>query len=167
VILRCTGKMLSLLYPAAQCSVAPVAAHENDWYANLLWIDRRKCLLITHAGTLFSALAPDLRVADVRPIGRFIVPLIEHELRVEGLRVDTFGKLEPDDVVVTKTADRSVLGCMNDMALMCESLVTVSGGLQQCDVAVLNHGLRRHISSSRGYVPPIELAARQAESSPP
>jgi uncharacterized protein DUF6933 len=31
-------------------------ADDDDWYANLLWLDRRKCLLITHAGTLFLAL---------------------------------------------------------------------------------------------------------------
>ncbi|MFN2615181.1 MAG: hypothetical protein ABR552_10255 [Actinomycetota bacterium] len=34
---------------------------ENVWYANLLWFDRRKCLLLTLAPTLFS-----VSVADVR-----------------------------------------------------------------------------------------------------
>ena len=28
-------------------------ASEDDWYVNLLWIDRRKCLLSMHTGTLF------------------------------------------------------------------------------------------------------------------
>ncbi|HLY64910.1 MAG TPA: hypothetical protein VKU60_05195, partial [Chloroflexota bacterium] len=69
-----------------------------------------------------------MRASDVRPIGRFIVSLIEHELAVEGLRVDTFGKLDPDNVLIAKTADRSILGCMNDMASLCESVVVIYGG---------------------------------------
>src|SRR5260370_37686135 len=30
----------------------------QDWYANLLWVDARKWLLLAHAGSLLSAFAP-------------------------------------------------------------------------------------------------------------
>jgi len=119
-----TRKLRSLLGPLPLDSLKSVPADQNDWYANLLWIDRRKCLLVTHAGTLFSVFVADVHAADVRPIGRFIVPLIERELQVEGLPTDTFGSLTPDDVIITKTADRSVLGCMNDMSFVCESVIS-------------------------------------------
>ncbi|MCA1699222.1 MAG: hypothetical protein LC790_10115, partial [Actinobacteria bacterium] len=45
----------------------------DDWYANLLWLDRRKCLLIVHAGTLFALFVADIRVRDLRPFKRRIV----------------------------------------------------------------------------------------------
>src|SRR5712691_5147438 len=95
--------------------------------------DRRKCLLVTHARTLFSVFAADVHAADIRPIGRFIVPLIERELEVEGLPTDIFGSLSSDGLIVTKTADRSVLGCMNDISFVCESFVSVYGGLRRSE----------------------------------
>jgi Domain of unknown function (DUF6933) len=47
VILRCTNKLLAVIgAPLADPAPAPDA---EDWYANLLWSDRRKCLLLTHS----------------------------------------------------------------------------------------------------------------------
>jgi hypothetical protein len=40
---------------------------DDDWYANLLWVERQKCLLFTHAGTLFSVFVAGVRKADLRP----------------------------------------------------------------------------------------------------
>jgi hypothetical protein len=38
--------------PVAEPAPAP---DPEDWYANLLWFERRKCLLLTHSATLFAA----------------------------------------------------------------------------------------------------------------
>jgi hypothetical protein len=64
-------------------------------------------------------------------------------------------------VIVAKTADRSVLGCMNDMAVMCEAVTTRSDGLATTDIADLNQALRRNVNSARGYQPPMELTAKR------
>jgi hypothetical protein len=53
VVVRCTGKLLNLL-GSRSVDLVDAPADDDEWYANLLWLDRRKCLLITHAGTLFS-----------------------------------------------------------------------------------------------------------------
>ncbi len=50
---------------------------------------------------------------------------------------------------------------MNDMALMCETVTTRSGGLTATDIADLNQALRRNINSARGYQPPIELTTQR------
>ena len=86
--------------------------------------------------------------------------LIGRELRREELPAGTFGDLEQQEVLLAKTADRSVLGCMNDMAFRCEHAIGKAGGLARTDLAELNQALRRNIHSARGYCPPIELAAR-------
>jgi len=52
---------------------------------------------------------------------------------------------------LAKTADRSVLGCMNDMAFLCEIVIDQAGGLAGTDIAELNQALRRNINSARGY----------------
>jgi hypothetical protein len=49
----------------------------DDWYVNLLRLDRRKCLLIVRAGTLFPVFVADVRISDLRPIGRRIVDLLK------------------------------------------------------------------------------------------
>jgi hypothetical protein len=160
VILRCTRKLLRLLGtdPAADPGPAPDA---EDWYANLLWFDRRKCLLLTHAGTLFSMFETDLRAADLRDTHRLVTQLIGRELAREGLPATTFGALEEQGLIVARTADRSVLGCMNDMAMLCEHAIATSGGLLQAELADLNRALRRNINSAGGYQRSIDLVRQR------
>lgn len=163
MLLRCTGRLLSTIGGKPRPilnSEAPVS--ETDFYANLLWIDGRKCLLVTHAGTLFSVFVPDVRAADLRPIGEFVVPHLRAALASEGLSEETFGHLDPDEVELAKTASRSVLGSMNDLAFQCEIRVLNEGGVHQVNVESLNRALRRIPMGSLKYSFPIK-AARAAQ----
>jgi hypothetical protein len=159
VILRCTKKLLTVI-GAPLAESAPMPGPE-DWYANLLWFERRKCLLLTHSATLFTIFEPNVTAARLRATQQLAAGLIGRELRREGLPAGTFGDLEQEDVFLAKTADRSVLGCMNDMAFMCEHAIAKAGGLARTDLGQLNRSLRRNINSARGYCPPIELTARR------
>jgi hypothetical protein len=158
VVIRCTAKLLRALDTSA-ASLADVPASDRDWYANLLWITGRKCVLLTHAGTYFSVFVPDVSVADLRPFGAFVVPVIEAALRSEGLAVDTLGAFDPIGLPIAKTASRSVLGCMNDLALHCEYAVDDAGSLGRLDVDQLNRQLRRTILGPLGSTYPVEAAA--------
>ncbi len=137
------------------------APDPEDWYANLLSFDRRKCLLLTHSATLFTIFEADVTASALRATRELITGLIGRELRREELPAGTFGDLGQQEVVLAKTADRSVLGCMNDMAFSCEHAIGGAGGLARTDLAELNQALRRNINSARGYCPPIELAVRR------
>ena len=153
MILRCTKKLIAVIGPVHISEPTPDA---EDWYANLLWFERRKCLLLTHVSTLFTILEADVSVSDLRSTGSFISALIKRELLSEGLPPDTFGP-SMEEVVYAKTADRSVLGCMNDMAYMCEVAIADSGSLRHTDLVALNRSLRRNINSARNYERPIDL----------
>ena len=157
MILRCTRKLLTVIGPKLVAEPAP-APDAEDWYANLLWFDRRKCLLMTHSATLFTIFEPNVNAPELRATDHLVTRLIGRELLSEGLPLDAFSDLEPENVVLARTADRSVLGCMNDMAFLCEIAIAESGGLRYTDLAALNQSLRRNINSARGYRPPIELA---------
>lgn len=158
VIVRCTQKLLAVIRPTRLADSPPDG---EDWYANLLWSSGRKCLLLTHTATLFTIFEPDVRAAGLRDTGRLATGLIRRELEREHLLEDTFGSLDADQVVIVRTADRSVLGCMNDMAFLCEIHIDRSGGLAGTDIGKLNRALRRNINRSRGYTPPVGLAARR------
>ncbi|WP_425572494.1 DUF6933 domain-containing protein [Mycolicibacterium poriferae] len=69
-MLRCTARVLALL-GVSEPAIGEACA--TDWYAHMVWIDRRKCLLVTHAGTLFSVFMPNVTAAGLapdRPAGR-------------------------------------------------------------------------------------------------
>lgn len=154
MILRCTGKVVSLLRPPAPLPV--IEPDPSDWYVNLLWFEGRKCLLVTHARTLFSVFVPDITVADLRPPGPSIVAAVRAALHAENLPEDALGALDPGDVVVTKTASRKVLGVMTDHAFIIEHHLADAGGLARFDLGELHHGLHRTLNSTTGYARPIE-----------
>lgn len=161
MILRCTTKMFALLgtRPSALTDMPP---SNDDWYLNLLWIERRKCLLLTHAGTLFPVFAADVRKADITPIGLYVVGLIQEHLRSEGLAAETLGRLNSEDVTLAKTASRSVLGVMNDAAHHAHYRIEAMGGLDCTDALFLNHFLRRALHNRAGdYVTPLDLVAQR------
>jgi Domain of unknown function (DUF6933) len=149
VILRCTKKLLAVLGAGRVAEPGP-APDAEDWYANLLWFDRRKCLLLAHAATLFPVFEADVRAVDLRATHRLVAELVERELRREGLPPATFGNLRSQELILAKTADRSVLGCMNDMAFLCEVAISDAGGLVHLDPGELNQALHRNINSRLG-----------------
>lgn len=164
VILRCTAKLLGMLGTNPR-DLALAEPTDDDWYADLLWVQRRKCLLLTHAGTLLSIFVPDVRKTDVAPAGPLIVGRIAEALMGEGLPASTLGRLDASDVHVAKTASRQVLGCMRTDAQAIEWAVAHDGGLVRCDVAALNRELRRtlHLPKGRGAVFPLDLARERAQ----
>ena len=159
MVLRGTKKLLDLLGGNA-LRLSDLPASEEDWYANLLWLDRQKCLLLTHAGTLFSIFLPGVRVGDLRPIGPYVVAATEMELRAENLPLDTFGRLDRNTVCLARTASRSILGFMNEMAFQVRYQVERNGGLDQCETGLINHQLRRTAHNRGEYVFPLDLVAQ-------
>ena len=165
MILRCTAKAFDLL-GGRRLELTESTPTDDDWYLNLLWVDRKKCLLLTHAGTLFSVFVAGVRKADLVPVGHYIVNAVTAELRAEGLPTDALGRLDPDGIRLGRTASRSVLGFMNDIAAHCRYQVAHEGGLDQTDIGALNHGLRRTLHNQRGYAYPIERVAERLDAHP-
>lgn len=163
MVIRCTRKLLDLLRPAEP--LADLSPSDDDWYANLLWIDRRKCLLLTHAGTLFAIFRPDVRKPELRPFGKYVVEAVEAALLDEGLPADTFGRFDAAVIRLARTADRRTLGFMNEMAFQIRWQAEDAGGLEHCDPRRINRWLRRALASKDGYSKPLELVARWTESS--
>jgi len=166
MIVRCTAKLRALLGRQAQLPGGPVSS-PSDFYANLLIIERHKCLLVTHAATLFSVFCPDVRAAQLRPFGPFLVARIIAQLQAESLSEHALGELDPAAVTIAvTTGGRSVLGCMNDLALTCRLASEDAVGLGLLDLAELHYVLQRHIYAARGYVPAIDLITGLTPSPP-
>jgi hypothetical protein len=165
VILRCTAKAFDLL-GGRRLELTESTPTDDDWYLNLLWVDRKKCLLLTHAGTLFSVFVAGVRKADLVPVGHYIVNAVTAELRAEGLPTDALGRLDPGGVSLARTASRRTLGFMNDIATHCRFEIACAGGLVHADTRALNHHLRRTLNNHGGYAYPIERVAERLDADP-
>jgi hypothetical protein len=160
VVVRCTKKMLDLL-GGRSVTLSELPPSDDDWYLNLVWIERQKCLLLTHAGTLFSIFRAGVHGVDLRPLGDYLVDAIETELRAENLPTETFPDLQADSVWIAKTASRSTLGFMTEMAFELQWIIADIGGLRRSDINVLNHNLRRMLWNRGDYIRPIELVNKR------
>ena len=156
MLLRCTARLLELL-GTSQLVLVDDPPRDDDWYANLLWLDRRKCVLLTHAGTLFPVFVGDVRKRDLQPPGPLLAARIEAALTDERLPTSLLGPLDPKAARIARTASRSILGFMNDSALACRYSIEQAGGLEHTDLDDLNRFLRRQPHNRDGYRQPLDL----------
>ena len=149
VTIRCTQRLLKALRVPPR-DLPDVPASDDDWYANLIWLDRRKCLLLTHAGTLFPLFVADLLAADLRQLGAVLERNARVALYDERLPVEALGDLDGGAPVLARTASRRILGVMSEDAYMCEQVVASEGGLDSTELLDLNRRLRRNLHSVEG-----------------
>jgi hypothetical protein len=162
VLLRCTTKLLKLLGSRGGALVEAEPGID-DWYANVFVVERRKCLLLVHADTLFSVLDVDVRVAQLNDLGTYVATRVVDALASEGLPGTALGPTDPAGLRVAKTASRSVLGHMTEMAFDVQYLIDSGGGLGAADIDDANRQLRRHLRGRGGdYVVPLELATKRS-----
>jgi len=143
-IIRCTAKLLTELKtkPTNGSSQSPAWC---DWHANLLWVDRKKCVLFTNNQTLYSFFLPLMKkpiLENFEVVFRlglfkslmtegFAEPQVEYVLR------------EHQHIVIARTNSRSILGSMNDLAFQIKSMIYATGGLANADLSEINRQLNR------------------------
>jgi hypothetical protein len=115
----------------------------------------------------FSVFRADVRSAELRPPGSYLVSALQAELGAERLPLDTFGSPQPDDVRVAGTASRSMLGLMNQMTVEIRYQVMRSDDARNCDIDAINYQLCRTLRHRGGYVRPIDLIASQCAPAAP
>jgi len=143
-IIRCTKKLLSEL------NLKPEDCDEevnnlSCWHANLLRVDRRKCVLFTHDETLFSFFVPGLTKPDFQRIKEVFSHNLFKNLYRESFpqqQVETFLE-DIQGIQFCKTNNRSVLGSMNDLAFQLKHMIAHDGGLLNSDIMKLNYDLNR------------------------
>ena len=114
VILRATKKVLRYLPPPVE-SLGESGTALGDWYVNRVGVGRQPMLLLVSANSLLPLLTP---ARDVRGLPDRLVELVAARLLRLGVdeRLIKAEKSAMGEVVVGRTASRSVLGIMNDFA---------------------------------------------------
>ncbi len=162
MIIRCTQKLLSELKIKPAVVESPVDSFWC-WHANVFYIERRKCVLITNDKTLFCLFIPLLKKPDFQSFhdvfGQFLFKNLLYEQIVQN-QIETVLD-ECREIQYGKTNSRSVLGSMNDQRFQLEYFIESEGGLAQTDVYELNHHLNRSIMGAIQCKHPIEEFTKQ------
>jgi len=155
-LIRCTQKLLKEIPNQLVEDLADPAV--SGWHANLLRIERRKCVLFTHDETLFSVFIPELKKPDfVHLQDVFGQRLFKAMLWNEFTQTQIEAMLELcREIHFAKSSNRSVLGSMNDMRVQIEWYVERDGGLESVDLMRLHHDLNRTPYKAVGYQYPVE-----------
>jgi len=143
-IIRCTKKLLTEL--KTKLSEGAISSSEvGSWHANLLRIDRRRCILFTNDATLYSFLIPGLKKPQFENFREVFGQNLFKNLLWENFPQNQIEIVldEHREVIIAKTNNRSVLGSMNDLAFQLKYQIAAMGGLDNVDLAELNHGLNR------------------------
>lgn len=164
MILRCTSRLLDLIGPKP--TIAHIERSSEDWYGTVFWLEGRKCVLLVQAATLYSAVALDIRVGDLRPPGGFVFTQIVRALDRDALPRGTFGTIGPHDMRLARTLDRSVVGSMNDMVHQIRHIIDTMGGLGPCDRTEVHRLLHGMPNGARGYATPLELVHANTDYAP-
>jgi hypothetical protein len=157
-LIRCTRKLVAEMRTQVASAVEQAnAALLGDWYANLLQIDRRKCVIFTSERTLLTFLA----VARNRDAIRNYATLFQNGprqlLASEGFEPGDVDRVLDDyqELTLAPTADRSVLGSLNDLARLAVGHVQDAGGLSGCELSAINHELNLTPMNRLGMASPL------------
>jgi len=146
-IIHCTKKLLTELEAPPNGSMVPepLSGFLGPWHANLIRIERRKCILLTNDSTLYSFLIPGVKKKDLSNFRELFALHLKMNLAKEGFGPEDIAKAlrEYDEIAIAPTANRSVLGSMNDLAYQADFLVSRAGGLEKGDILTVNMMLNR------------------------
>jgi hypothetical protein len=143
-IIRCTKRLLAEL----RTKPSEVTTPSRDlgcWHANLLRIDRRKCVLFTQDTTLYSFIVPGLKKPEFENFRELFGQNLFKNLCLENLSQNQIELVlnQHREIIISKTNNRSVLGSMNDLAYQLKFKIAAMGGLMNVDFSILNHDLNR------------------------
>lgn len=160
LLIRCTAKLRKEmgLKDSALFAGAEGEGRLGAWHANLIFINRRKCVLFVNDRTLYNFLAPDVSRAQIRELQRLFLGFLRAVLAEEGFSGTEREGLaaEYSEVRFAKSNSKSVLGSMNDLAFHYEHRILMAGGIHSPEVPGIISDLNRMPMGALKYAYPVE-----------
>lgn len=160
-LIHCTQKLLKELgNPPLQSPDTPNPEGLGNWYANLLRIDRRKCILFTNEKTLYSFMLPKVKKENLQNIFDEFLFNLNMNLTAEGFSLQVINRVlqEYHEMGFAKTASRHVLGSMNELAFHYEYLIIQRyEGIERTRILGVNKEANRSLMRGSRHLYPIEM----------
>lgn len=159
-LIGCTKKLQKEmgLNPKDLSMLEPEDSGLGSWTANLIFVNRRKCILFVNDKTLFNFLVPDVLRQQIRELAEMFRGFLSCELTEEGYSKAQIDKMleEYREIGFSNTKSRSVLGSMNDLAHMYKFYMQSGGGTHGYDFPEIIKRMNRTPMGSLSYKLPIE-----------
>ena len=159
-LISCTKKLEKEmgLKPYDLCTEEPRFSYLGSWHANLIHIDRRKCVLFVNDKTLFNFIVPDLSRAQIRELEKLFKSYLSCVIVDAGFPDPDRARIlsEYDEVGYANTNSKSVLGSMNDLAFHYKYSIQEAGGVHSAAVPEIIRRLNRMPMGALKYVFPID-----------
>lgn len=160
MLIRCTSKLIKEI-DLAKNDLVDNASQEStlgEWYTNLFFFQRKKCLIFTNARTLFTFISFGVNRAQIKNLGELFREGFGKALLDEGFDGALIQRMADEcrDIQFGKTNDKSVIGAMNDHVRSAKWKVCCDGGLEKCDYTRLIKKLNRTPFSTRKFAYAIE-----------
>lgn len=107
----------------------------GEWYANLIYIERRKCIVFVNKKTLFNFITPNVNRGQIRELDNLFLMFFVNRVLIR-LGIDSVVPNVLDEyqnIHYAKTDSRSVLGSMNDITMNYRYYIDDEGGLLNFD----------------------------------
>lgn len=153
--IRCTGKLeaqIGMKLPAIP-DVSPF-----DWHANLLWLDGKKHILFCSDATRLSCLTPEVSKSQIRELPWLLKSALRSVMADERFAHGSIERViaAQDPIALARTANRSVLGTINDNTMHIRFLRERSEGQSQIGLSELHHHLNHMPMKPNGWKHAIE-----------
>jgi len=145
----------------------PESSCLGSWHANLIYIDRRKCVLFVNDRTLFNFIAPELTRARIKELDVLFREYLQCVLAEEEIHASARKEIiaEYTELDYASSKNKSVLGSMNDLAFHYKFHILSEGGVGSCMVPSIIRKLNRMPMGAIEYRYPIEALRQMYESS--
>lgn len=138
-LFRTTKKLSKALRLKLSNSFVEPVTLEHEWFADLFYVERKKCVIWVHRATLLTFVRPAVIAAELREfhaLFRYEFRTIIASMGLNESLIDRFGVYQPE--AYAPTNDRAVVGSMVDYRKMFKMMIDYEGGLEHADIIALN-----------------------------
>ena len=118
----------------------------DQWYAQLCSVERRHCVLFTHAETFYSVMAISQSSDNIRDLRKLFISSITQQLNAERI---ANGKQQHilstwQAIGYRAASDKRLLGIITDLIRDYRIAIDSNDGVLRCDIDYINRVLNRH-----------------------
>jgi hypothetical protein len=129
-----------------------------EWYADLVRVETKKIIVFTHAKTLFTLVALDVHRHEIRALAQLLLARLQAVLtHLEGSQSEekVIAQMERG-CTYAPTADRRVLGSMNELIRSLKLYLEEKGGIESSDAVELSLRLSEILLGAIDYDKPVD-----------
>ena len=134
----------------------------GSWHANLLHINRKKCIIFVNDASLFNFVVLDIPRKYIRNLGVLFKKNLACVLAEEDFEETVIKSIltEYNETDYTKTRSKSILGSMNDLAFHYKHHIIESGGVHSYHIPSIIKKLNRMPMGALKYSYPVEILTK-------